>query len=293
MMMYVRNLFLFSIIFVLCLCLPVLAEERKDEIHKADVLQQKSEDVSRPIVSITPRVWYGMQNINAYQIDKQSKDSFKQLAFPISGATIAIAPSALESTDFLFTVMYGTGTTTFNSTSTGSVAYKEGEVGVERTDIEFLVRHTIRDTGFNVYYGARYVRYLTTTKYTTPGVTVFATGTNEDISESQYYLPEIGLGIVGNITQDGRHRLFYNMLLGAGYETIELTNALSSYTGNTKWNGWVYCLDLNAGYEWNFSKNASFNIRYRMFMLRGVDRDYMESGNTTLHGPEAGIKISF
>ena len=48
-------------------------------------------------------------------------------------------------------------------------------------------------------------------------------------------------------------------------------------------------IDVNFGYQYVFTENASFHARYRSFVLHEVVREEV----MVLHGPKIGITIKF
>ena len=70
-----------------------------------------AEKEDKPVISITPRLWYTNMNINEYNPSTTYQETWKHLNIPIYGVTFGFAPKSLKSTEFLLTVLHGTGNT--------------------------------------------------------------------------------------------------------------------------------------------------------------------------------------
>lgn len=256
-----------------------------DQIAKSEV---KTEKPGNPWFSITPRVWYTSMNVNNYSSSVTYQSTNNELQILLYGATIAISPAFLPQTDFLLTVLYGTGNTTGSIVTIAPFA-GDYKVDATRTDIELLSRYRIRDTAVNIFYGLRYMRY--DNEDTFANFISGRTGTNKQKTEREYWIPEIGAGFTSDITGNGRHRLFGNATLGYAFGTQKYVDTQASYLGDvtvTK-NGIV--IDANVGYELNIIKYLSFHLRYRGTFIQGSDTD--SKNYNVMHGPEIGLKVSF
>ena len=270
--------------FIICFTLSIIVSIMCVNFSLAE---ETTTDSSKPIVSFTPRVWYMMQNVNSYNNSTTNQYSTQQLNMVMYGGTISIAPRSFQSTDFLFTVLHGTGSAISTSVSTGSGSDKTDQ---DRTDFEFLVRHRLGESNANIFYGARYVIWNNKKTMIGPG-TYDVTGTNTHENDGSILYPEVGVGYTTNITKDGMNRLFGNITVGYGYAWEEAKNPRPGYTGETK-NSWsTYLIDINAGYEFVLNKYFAAHARYRCSMMKVSDPS--ENYMLVLHGPEVGIKGSF
>ena len=260
-----------------------------DQVAKPE---EKTEKAGNPWFSITPRAWYTSMNVNNYSSSVITQSTNKELQILLYGATIAISPTFLPQTDFLLTVLHGTGETTgsfvwFNVVGTAG----DYKVDATRTDIELLSRYRIRDTAVNIFYGLRYIRLDNEETFTTQGPIWSETGTNKRKIEREYWIPEIGTGFTADVTGNGRHRLFGNATLGYGFGKRTFIDTKASYTGDATATGSGISIDANVGYELNIIKYLTFHLRYRGTFFQGNDAD--SKSYDVIHGPEIGLKVSF
>jgi len=293
--MVIRNLVKWLLVVLLMCSLLIgtsFAADQDDQAAKpgdqAVKSEIKTEKAGNPWFSLTPRVWYTSMNVNNYSSSVTYQSTNNELQILLYGATIAISPAFLPQTDFLLTVLYGTGDTTGSFVTVGGAG--DYNVDATRTDIELLSRYRIRDTAVNIFYGLRYMRYDNEDTFA-EGVHLERTGTNKQKTEREYWVPEIGAGFTADITGNGRHRLFGNATLGYAFGTQKYVDTQASYLGDvtvTK-NGIV--IDANVGYELNIIKYLSFHLRYRGTFMQGSDTD--SKNYNIVHGPEIGLKVSF
>jgi len=97
----------------------------------------------------------------------------------------------------------------------------------------------------------------------------------------------VGASFSTPIDREGRHAFFGNFTGGLGYEAQEVTNRGSTERPDKA--GVIPFIDVNFGYQYVFTENASFHARYRSFVLHEVVREEV----MVLHGPEIGITIKF
>jgi len=246
---------------------------------------------SNPIFSITPRVWYASMNMNNYNESTISQGTTKSMNMLLYGATLTLSPPVWPQIDFLLTGLHGTADNTGRGVSTAGYT-SDWRTNATRTDIELLARYRIKDSPVNVFAGLRYLEYDTDENFITPGFIWTATDSSKRTRERTYWIPEIGVGLTGDITGSGRHRLFGNITLGYAFGKQKVGNPKPSYDGSEDSNDNGVTVDTNVGYELTIIKHLAFHVRYRAFVMK--NQDYTDSSSySVIHGPEAGFKLSF
>ena len=150
---------------------------------------------------------------------------------------------------------------------------------MERTDVEFLVRYNFPGKKFSIFGGARYVDFKEDN--ITPSFLA------ED--DMTLWLAEVGFGMVADMSDNGRHRLFGNFIAAAAFGEWEYRDT----------NGYVDsddsvepAFDFNFGYQYVIGSHLSFSVRYRAFIIFDTN-DYDHRRLNTLHGPEVALAIYF
>jgi hypothetical protein len=220
-------------------------------------------------VRLTPRVWLSFANI------VNSEDSSTEMFFlPMFGATLAVTPKGAPNYNFLLTGFYGEGSGDFRTASD-----PPGDTDAERVDVELLVRYNFPGKNFSVFAGPRFVSFY-----------------QEDLAGSFFaetdttvLVLELGVGTVTDMTDDGRHRLFGNFTLGAGFIDYDYEDS----TGFTESGSGTYpAIDFNFGYQYSMGSASSFSIRYRGFIIFD-ENDFDHTRLNTFHGPEIAYTFNF
>ena len=240
--------------------------------------------------SITPRVWFTNVNPNMYDsgVSASGHSSESTAQVPLQGATITYAPKKFPDIDFLVTGLYGTTTTNFVD------ANEFGNIDWTRFDLEFLVRKDIPDTTVKLLAGFRHIKYTTDQRLTSGGVYA-ATGSRLKDFYLSMYFGELGLSGFNNITPNGKHRMFWNMIGGLGYAKSDRPNRKADQGVPGK-ESFLWTGDINIGYAYTINKNFGANARYRSFItashIVGESSDARE-GFIVVHGPELGLTYNF
>jgi hypothetical protein len=228
-------------------------------------------------VSVTPRTWLAFVDTIDYDV------LVKKIEFvPMFGGSVAITPPMLPGFSVIFTGLYGTGGdyALFRDLSLVPSPVKT-DADIERRDLELLLRYQIPDSPVSVFLGPRFVDF--DEEYTF--------GAFRLKSESEVIAIEVGLGVAGDLDDDGRHRYFGNIMTGAAFEdstyqdNVYPTPEVDSEKTNPM-------LDLNLGYQYAPTSWLSMSLRYRLFVLFGED-DFGQSTPFSTHGPELGLTMRF
>jgi hypothetical protein len=220
-------------------------------------------------VRFTPRLWLSMFN----PVDGEG-ESREQYVIPFFGATLLISPSGTPNTNFFLTGLYGEGEGEYYRPGDAI-----GESTNQRLDVEFLIRRNIPGKSVSIFFGARYINFED----------VSIAGDFQAESISDMIIAEFGVGIVTDLTEDGRHRVFANLMPG-------IANASWDYEDSEGWeesdSGLHPTLDVNFGFQFGLNDRAALSARYRGFFV-SEENDYEQSRLVTIHGPELALSIGF
>ncbi|MBU1701919.1 MAG: hypothetical protein KJ970_07275 [Candidatus Eisenbacteria bacterium] len=248
---------------------------------------------------------------------------------PMLGATLSIRPGFASNYSLLVTGFYGEGEgdilipgSAYESsvfiplvgTVPVSLAFPDvqGTTKAERMDFEFLICRTFPGKWFSLFFGPRYASW----SETSAGQVGYTLAINNSVAQdatadlildldSEFFGFEFGMGVVGEMTDSGRHRLFSNFIFGAAYTEWESTGRIEQgiippltfleFLGlpEPKLSGEHFntSLDANLGYQYSGDR-LGFSARYRVFVL--VEENVFEQTQfTTLHGPELGLSYTF
>jgi hypothetical protein len=225
------------------------------------------EEESDTIIQLTPRIW--LSYLNIVNDEEASTD---QIFIPLYGFTFGVNPSA--NLNLLLTAFYGEGDGDYINIYEGI-----GTTEVERTDVEFLVRYNFPGKKFSLFGGGRYVDF----KEDNMAGAFLA---EDDIT---FWLAEVGLGIVADISDNGRHRLFGNFTAAAAFGDWQYRDS-NGYVASD--DGVEPAFDFNFGYQYVIGSHLSFSVRYRGFIIFDSN-DYDHTRLNTLHGPELALAIYF
>ena len=227
----------------------------------------------RDVVSITPRVWITQVNLT----ESENFDSGAVIV-PMYGGSITITPPNFKNFSLLATGFYGTGK---GEAFGRDPDVQEGDSKIERADIEVLLRYRIPETQLIVFGGPRYVSFDQSFEFSSFDVD----------QKSKIWVIEAGIGAFANLTDNGRHRFFGNLTIGAAFEAFESKSEQEGvFVG--KENQTTASVDLNLGYEYLLADWVDLNVRYRMFTIFTED-DFVQDDLTTIHGPELGLAFRF
>jgi hypothetical protein len=220
-------------------------------------------------IRFTPRLWLSMIN----PVDGQG-ESREQFALPFFGATLLISPAATSNTNFFLTGLYGEGEGEYFLPG-----YANGEITNKRLDVEFLIRRNIPGKSVSLFFGARYINFEE----------IGAAGDFQVETVSDMIIAEFGVGIVTDLTENGRHRVFANLIPGIAnvswdYEDSEDVVESDSSMQPT--------LDVNFGFQFGLNDRAALSARYRGFFVQ-EENDYEQSRLVTIHGPELALSFGF
>jgi len=215
--------------------------------------------------------------------DPRIAPNLEDLAFWTNGATIGVNSPWLPNTSFLFTGLYGKSKTKgrfigildFQGSSLAFPALSKNDATL--LDFELIARTLIPGTTANWLIAMEYVN-LDNQFSVISGAPVF-NGANQGSARIDLYVLKAGIGGFFNLSDDGKHRIFAN-ILGAGH----YTNARVFGNGEA-WFG--YGGDVNIGYEWIIDKNFSISPRYRgQFLYFETKDETLADQFNVIHGPE-------
>lgn len=145
-------------------------------------------------------------------------------------------------------------------------------------NFEWLARTTIEDTNANWLIGFEYTRNDLRQSISS-GAPIFNNSRKQE-SSFQFFLLKAGIGGFFNLSQDGTHRFFSNMIMNLGIAEIDSTTSSKESWG-------AYGGDINVGYEWVINQVFSISPRYRaQFLYVDTENKTRQDGFTILHGPE-------
>lgn len=233
--------------------------------------------------TVIPRYWFATyESAERFETGTTFMENSEAVDAPFYGVTVGFNPLELEFFDFILSGYDGDGEGKYNSVDT-SGATTEGNLRLERTDLEILARHHVwpKSSAYLIY-GFRWIHVENSLDIISPALV-------PDIEEkSDVYLFELGAGHSTAVTEDGRVRIFSNIVFGYGWNDYEdrtggqLVVAESSDT---------CALDLNFGLLWvATSDNMNIHARYRGVQI-GEKLDFKEA--IFIHGPEIGISFRF
>lgn len=230
--------------------------------------------------AITPRIQWLFLNFNA----SISSSRFESASFPFYGGTLEVTPPGWRSMSFIFTGLDGNDyNLEFTDKATGAHL---GTAEFHRLDLEALLRYRLEGTGVSLFGGFRFIRQRVKTTLDVPNFIFFNTGTPLFDNRIHFYLAELGGGYAYAIDPRGEHSLFINGIVGIG-----ASRAVDNSIGGKPFHLFAVTLDVNAGYNWQFSSCCAVQARYRAFSF--------PAGNRTLkdiawaHGPELGLTFRF
>lgn len=239
----------------------------------------KDSDQGKTYIRVSPRAWFAAVDLPTE--DGVSTDIF---SLPMYGLTLSLIPKGAPHFTFMFTGLTG------SSDTEGTVGWLSPPnnritLGVDRSDLEFLVRYTIPDTYFSLYSGPRYITWDQNTE--NPALN-YSTET-----ETTIWAAELGLGTAVPVTKNGRHMFFGNFTFGLTFQDWNWKDS----DGETDSDDDISpVVDFNAGYQFTLNELLSFSARYRLFtymQATEVTDNEIKSKLVTILGPEITLSLTF
>jgi hypothetical protein len=262
------------------------AQDEEPLVEEAAVEEPAVEETAQESgFKVDLRFWGGTHVSNAYDRDEEDEEPF---FLPMGGLTLTFSPS--RSWGVLLTLFAGGGggeVRAFDTFNNNALTY-EGDQDTFRLDVEALLRYTLPDSGISLYTGLRYVRFDVEGSDLRELSNPSGAYDYEDESNGVFF--EAGVGFTGELSEDGRHRLFANLTLMVGaiaWDYSETGLAQSSLADDDDVDGYAG-VDTNVGYQWTFYAGCDLSVRYRLFVL-GVGPTDTE----IIHGPELTLGLAF
>ena len=240
------------------------------------------------VFTVTPRVWFAFVD----QADNESTYD-DVMSMPLYGLSLSVNKPQTTNWSVLINGYSGTADNDLISTSEGSAVHHPGTADYDRYDIELLARYSFPGTGLGLFFGPRYVNWQrdqNVPKYVA-GMDLATT------SDTDIWIPEVGVSCVSEIGESGKHRFFSNLTVGMAFISWEATAYLKlggakMFAAKISDRQTEPCVDANIGYEFFFMKSSSVSLRYCLFLLR-EEIIPGQQGYTSYHGPEIGVSIRF
>lgn len=213
----------------------------------------------------------------------------------INGGSISVTSPWLPDTSFIFSGLAGndSGNSNFASKPLGSpTAFtSRARYDSDLLFFEFVARTLIEDTNANWF-----VRFEHTSieidNTIVSGAPIFGT---ENILENDISIWTLGAGSGGffNLTDNGLHRVFSNVMFGMSVGDVKTTSP-GAPTISEFW--WGPTIDVNIGYEWIINDYFSVSPRYRgqfvYFFTENIETSFGDQFYV-IHGPELHFNFRF
>lgn len=244
--------------------------------------------------SITPRTALRFLTGHDFSSDPSYLETTEEPMYWTNGITASITSPWLPNTSLLVTGLYGEENSHATAIATQPIPGVTGanlafpvkmKYDSQLLDFEILARTEISDT--NAYWLAGFQYIGLDTDFTiTSGAPIF-NGKTKRNQTSDTYLGKIGLGGYFNLSENGRHRIFSNVMLAAGF--------LDQNTGITPSEAWVgFGGDINVGYQWIINDSVSISPRYRAQIIYwDTENKTVEDQTFVFHGPELHFTYRF
>jgi len=236
---------------------------------------------------ITPRLW-----VSALTIPDEDNVSSGAVFIPLYGGTVSVSPGFAPNVTLLVTGLRGNGSgdIVFNPGGfvPGGCARCAGTQNVARTDFEALLRYSFAN-GINVSAGGRYVKFVSDVSAQTVYLGPDTGARFSNHAENTILLGEIAVGFVHEVSQDGRHRVFGNLIGAFGSIKNKFQDSLGT---NQSSSSPTVGMDVNVGYEYWFTPYTNIGLRYRSFVL-AANNDYDLVKFFSIHGPEFFMGVMF
>jgi hypothetical protein len=226
--------------------------------------------------SVGPRVAYRTFSPLLPQNNPTFQASLQDLDFMTGGVTLTVAPPGWNASELLFTVLYGGGGhSEWRGLAADTPGAIRGQTDNKLLDIELLYRQAFQHVNAQWYAGLQYIGLDFNVDL---GRTVSSLG-RTIVQGGETFLAKAGVGGFFPLSEDGEHRIFSNVLLAAGFLTVD-NQLLGKDAAFTL--GW----DVNVGYQWVINPRHALSARYRGQFLHSFGLTKLEDGFEVLHGPE-------
>lgn len=240
---------------------------------------------------VTPRLALRASNFQTYGENIYSQSTVEQLVYKTIGMSFHYIDRDLPKYNFIVSVLYGSDQTRVNNyigvdlpTGQKLVAPLRFTRDTELWDIELAARSRINNTNANFIAGIQTVQFFFDDE--SEEIIPTLNGKQEIKFHAKLYLVKIGIGGYSFISEDKRHRIFSNLLVGGGFTQTRVKD---------NWRTLVS--DVNFGYEWIMRKSTAISVRYRgQFAYQSdinSDLTGMSDGFFVLHGPEFNFAYRF
>jgi hypothetical protein len=223
-------------------------------------------------ISFEPRVWFAW--VNPVDEDIINKEVYMM---PMYGGTVTWSPTFMPNWSILGTILTGSGDGDIE-VRIDETQYK-GDSDSDRLDIELLFRYNVPDVNVFLFGGGRYIKWEETDK---------ALGEKNELDSTSWAI-EAGAGAWADLSEDGRHRLFGNLILGLLFSDWDWD---STYFEDESGDETELSFDTNFGYQFNISDNVGLSARYRAFILN-QENDFGQEKLQIFHGFELTFAIRF
>ena len=233
---------------------------------------------------VTLRYWLADEHSTVSRISPQFAYLVEDYEVDVPAVTLRWSPDFWENHDLLLSY--------YNLDRERELSYlvtlPEPQTGIdtisnERSDFELLVR-TRKNENVFFYYGLRQFKFESRLDGTG-----FLFNQFPGKGSSTWNFAEAGIGVVGSFSENGRHNVFANALVGVGKTKGDSTLIIDGEvvkTSNPRQN--ARTVDLNLGYQYSMSQRTSLSLRYRELST------YLESElELKTAGIDLGITFNF
>jgi hypothetical protein len=252
--------------------------------------------------SVQPRMWYAIQSSSVpvsavSQRNGAAAQTQTPFNYPFAGVTMGMKGGWLGANGLAITVLHGQSKDNFTAVqadfnNVNNTFSDQGFQKLQRTDIEALFVHPLNSSASaSVFLGGRMITFFSLS--ISNSVDGFPVGSELIVKEAERdYFLETGFGLNTNITDDGKHGLFANMvgLIGRTYNKTDFINQGPAF--ETRVDQWTGGFDTNVGYNYKFNDQITLLTRYRTFITAPLS-NWNGSGNFLIHGPEVGLRNEF
>ncbi len=240
---------------------------------------------------ITPRLALRASNFQSYAENIYSQSTVEQLMYKTIGASFHYVDRNLPKYNFIFSMLYGSDQTRVNHymevdlpTGEKLVAPFKFMRDTEFWDIELVARSRVNNTNANLIAAIQTIQFFFDDE--SEAIIPELNQTQKIKFHLKFYLIKIGIGGYSFISEDKRHRIFSNLLVGGG---------LTQTAVKDNWRTLIS--DVNFGYEWIMRRSTSISVRYRAQVAYQSDVDGDLTGRSDgfflLHGPEFNFSYRF
>lgn len=213
----------------------------------------------------------------------------------INGGSISVTSPWLPDTSFIFSGFTGndSGNSNFATKSLDSpTAFtSRAKYDSDLLFLEFVARTLIEDTTANWFVRLEHTS-IEIDNTVVSGVPIFG---EQNLLENDISIWTLGAGSGGffNLTDNGLHRVFSNVMLGMSVGDVETTSSGAQKISEFWWGPTV---DVNVGYEWIINNYFSVSPRYRgqfvYFFTENIEASFGDQFYV-IHGPELHFNFRF